>query len=324
MGVLVLAIATAPIAGGGSASVVGRCGFDPDRLAFAGSAPEQAACLLRHVWPGGGLDSAPATLPADLAARIGGPVDIDRERLIHYLEARPAVAALARRLDEPVSRGGDNARESPKARYFVIHDTSQPYFAGAPFPADMDTSDAVNDLSGYLGPNAVAHLFINRRGVVVVGHDFSEPWRATKFESRVIGLPAKGLFLHVESQQPRRTDPTGPPGNDRIAPVPGLTTAQYDALALAYIVASVRAGAWLIPAFHAAIDEGLTDAHDDPQNFDLATFDGAVTRQLAQCQDAFQGSGKANTRHGQSRSNLGAVRNGSRSQNNAAAFWSAM
>ena len=30
--------------------------------------------------------------------------------------------------------------------------------------------------------------------------------RATKLESRVIGLPAKGLFLHVETVMPRRRD----------------------------------------------------------------------------------------------------------------------
>jgi hypothetical protein len=183
-------------------------------------------------------------------------------------------------LGDPVSRARDNDPAAPAARYFVIHDTSQPYLGAAPFPADLDTSDAVNDLSKYPGPDAVAHLFINRRGEMVVGHDFSVPWRATKFESRVIGLPAKGLFLHIENQQPRRADPAGPPGNDRIAPIPGLTPPQYDALALAYIVASARAGHWLIPAFHADLDEGLPDAHDDPQNFDLDAFDSAVTRNL--------------------------------------------
>jgi hypothetical protein len=281
MRMVIFAVAVALSARDAAAGVVGRCAFDLDRLAFAGPPREQAACLLRHVGPGGVLDGAPARLPPDLAGRLGQPLAIDRARLGRYLDARTATSALARRLNDPVSRAGDNAPGSPPARYFVIHDTSQPFLAGAPFPADIDTSDAVNDLSGYLGPNAAAHLFINRRGEVAVGHDFSEPWRATKLESRVIGPPAKGLFLHVENQQPRRTDPMGPPGNDRIGPIPGLTPAQYDALALAYIVASARAGAWLIPAFHAAIDEGLPDAHDDPQNFDLAAFDGALTRQLA-------------------------------------------
>ena len=60
--------------------------------------------------------------------------------------------------------------------------------------------------------------------------------------------------------------------NDFQAPVPGFTPAQYDALALVYVVASVRAGRWLIPAFHAVIDEGIRNKHDDPQNFELQAF----------------------------------------------------
>jgi hypothetical protein len=51
---------------------------------------------------------------------------------------------------------------------------------------------------------------------------------------------------------------------------------------MVYIVASVRAGRWLIPAFHAALDEGIPNAHDDPQNFDLAAFDGAVSKALTE------------------------------------------
>jgi hypothetical protein len=268
-------------AGGARASeLVGHCRFDPETLAFAGSPTDQAGCLLRHVAPGGILDARPARLPAGLRRRLNHPAKIDRRRLALYLIARGVPAALVDHLGDPVSRARDNDPTAPLARYFVIHDTSRPYLAATPFPADMDTSAVVNDLDGYLGPEAVAHVFINRRGEMVVGHDLSVAWRATKLESRVIGLPAKGLFLHVENQQPRRADPAGPPGNDRIAPIPGLTAAQYDTLGLVYLIASVRAGAWLIPAFHAAIDEGLEDAHDDPQNFDLPAFDAAVSRHL--------------------------------------------
>jgi hypothetical protein len=264
-----------------AAEAVGHCRFDADRLAFAGSTGAQAACLLRPVGPGGVLPDRPARLPVDLRRRLNHPVRIDAARLYRYLASTGALAALADHLGDPVSRARDNDPAAPLARYFVIHDTSQPFLGAAPFPPDIDTADAVNDLGHYLVPDAVAHVFTNRRGEIAIGHDFSIPWRATKLESRVIGPPAKGLFLHVENQQPRRADPAGPPGNDRIAPTPGFTAAQYDALAMVYIVASVRAGRWLIPAFHAAIDEGLPDAHDDPQNFDLAAFDAAVTRRLA-------------------------------------------
>lgn len=45
-----------------------------------------------------------------------------------------------------------------------------------------------------------------------------------------------------------------------------------DRLALTYIAASVRRGEWLVPAFHAVVDEGLANGHDDPQNFDVADW----------------------------------------------------
>jgi hypothetical protein len=60
--------------------------------------------------------------------------------------------------------------------------------------------------------------------------------------------------------------------NDFLAPDPGFTQAQYDALALVYAVASRRAGFWLIPAFHSVLDEGIRNKHDDPQNFQLDAF----------------------------------------------------
>ena len=51
--------------------------------------------------------------------------------------------------------------------------------------------------------------------------------------------------------QPRRT---GARGGDSRSPDPAFSPAQYDRLALLYTIASVRAGRWLIPAFHAALD----------------------------------------------------------------------
>jgi hypothetical protein len=73
--------------------------------------------------------------------------------------------------------------------------------------------------------------------------------------------------------QPRRRDAKNPnPENDSIAPLPGFTDKQYERLGLLYICASVRRGTWLVPAYHSAIDAGIKDAHDDPQNFELAEF----------------------------------------------------
>jgi hypothetical protein len=85
----------------------------------------------------------------------------------------------------------------------------------------------------------------------------------------VLKEKSRGLFVHTELVQPRRSDPTGQPGNDGLAPSPGFTEPQLDRLALLYVVASLQHGSWMVPAFHANVDAGIPDAHDDPQNFDL-------------------------------------------------------
>jgi hypothetical protein len=245
-----------------------ECRFDAGRLEFAGSPIEQAQCLLRHVEPGGGA-AAEQPLPPTLSALIGQPAIVDQAALAAVLRhARIALPATT-----PVSETADHRR----ALYFVIHDTSSPWIGAAPFPRDFDRIARFNDVAQFLGKDAVAHLFNDRRGRVSVGHDFEVGWRATKLE-RMLGDPVRGRFLHVENVQPRREDPAGPSGNDRIGPRPGFTRAQYRTLALLYVLASARAGTWLIPAFHANIDRGIAQAHDDPQNFDLAAFDEALGR----------------------------------------------
>jgi TonB family protein len=60
--------------------------------------------------------------------------------------------------------------------------------------------------------------------------------------------------------------------SQRRANDPAFTPAQYDRLALVYVIASVRAERWLVPAFHAAIDAQIPNGHDDPLNFDIDSF----------------------------------------------------
>ncbi len=272
------AMAAEPLASPPSETLLGICHFSVVALSFQGSPLDQARCLLRHVGPRGVISPYPARLPRVLAARIGRPVEISPEVLDRYLG--PGRLGMPGGLRDPVSRANDNDPAAPLARYFVIHDTSSLYLGSKPFPPDLDTSPAINDVTPFLGPNAVAHAFVKRTGEIVWGHDFSVPWRATQFESRVVKLPAKGLFLNIENVEPRRADPSGPPGNDWIAPRHGFTRAEYDSLSLLYIVASRRAGTWMIPAFHATLDAGLYDAHEDPQNFDMKAFGAALARHL--------------------------------------------
>ncbi len=268
------------------ATAASGCGFNSGRLSFAGTPQEQALCLTRTVLVGGVLAPTADSLPATLAGLVGRQVDINREAIRRHLAVRHTdEAAMGGSLNEPVSHANGGAHDAPQARYFVMHDTSAPYFRDARFPSDLDGDSAINGFDQYrAGGNEAAHLFINRRGEVLVGHDLSVPWRATKLENAV-GISAKGLFLHVELLQPRRRDPSAPGAvNDRLAPVPGVSTAQYSRLALAYLMASRRAGTWLIPAFHAAVDEGIPNGHDDPQHFSLEAFDVALADLLQSLQ----------------------------------------
>ncbi len=139
----------------------------------------------------------------------------------------------------------------------------------------IDDDPKINNLARYECDNDIerAHVFINRTGAIFLAHDFTVPWRATKFETaKNFGSTLKGLFLHIELIQPRRALKGYGRRNDFLAPDPGFSQAQYDSLALVYAVASRRAGFWLIPAFHSVLDEGIRNKHDDPQNFELETF----------------------------------------------------
>lgn len=271
-----IALVAVALAAAGLSPALARaapCAFDKQALSFTGTPTEQARCLLKPVGRWGKLGPPLAELPPTLQRLIGESPMVDHGRLASLLSASGLDPAM---LTRPVSRARNGRASAPMARYFVIHDTST-LVGDKPFPADIDSDPAINDVSGLLGPDAIAHAFIDRAGRISIGHDFAVPWRATKRE-KVIGRRAKGLFLHIENVQPRHRDPSGGPGNDAIAPLPGLSSAQYESLVLLYVVASVRAGNWLIPAFHAPLDDGIPDGHDDPQNFELAKMDAALAR----------------------------------------------
>lgn len=239
---------------------------------FTGTPLEQARSLLRPVLPYGKLGPQ-RPLPRFLERLLSGG---------EPLRARSRVAArLAALGRKPAEVGGDPAAPVEKARYFVIHDTSYPYYADDPLPdnATLESPDWKGNNLAMWEKIKVTHVYVNRRGESVTARDFAEPMRATKYERGDIPNRA-GLFLHVELVQPRRRDPQGGPKNDAIAPEPGFTGAQLKRLALLYLTASARRGEWLIPAFHAAVDAGIPDAHDDPQRFSLEDWSAALQQEL--------------------------------------------
>lgn len=262
------------------------CAFDPATLQFAGSPVEQARCLLRPNGKGGALGEALRKLPAPLERLIGKPVKPNRDKIRKYLEKRGiAEDEIGGDLNLPLSSARLPDGSTITALYFIIHDTSTPNLIDAEFPADLDTNPAArgNKLSVWIN-QPVAHVFVNRLGASLTATPFAEPVRkgfGTKFARDFLKTEAKGLQIHIELVQPRRRDPASAnPNNDLIAPIPGFSDAQYERLALLYLAASARRGSWLVPAYHSAIDAGIKDAHDDPQNFEINEFADAVARLL--------------------------------------------
>jgi hypothetical protein len=247
-------------------------------LQFAGKPVEQARCLLRPNKIGGVLGEELKKLPKPLENLIGKKVKIKKENLRRYLQSEKihettVGGSLIQSLSDVMLLNG----EKIPALYFLIHDTSSPYLVDKSFPPNINTDPnwVGNNLSVWL-KQPVAHVFVNRLGESITITDFSETVKkgwGTKFARDVLKADGKGLQLHIELIQPRRRKAIDlNPHNDLIAPLPGFTDDQYERLALLYICASLRRGTWLVPAYHSAIDAGIKNAHDDPQNFELDKF----------------------------------------------------
>ena len=275
---LIVASVLAPLAAPALAEPVGLCRFDVASLTFAGTPLDQARCLLRKVRLFGETEEQPLpSVLAGLLASDGAPSPDQTEAAIAAFPEPYRSYAIEHRA-RPASQ---TAAGLPLA-YFVIHDTSTPFYGTERFPRHLDRDPKINDFTPYMdgtfAAEPVAHIFLSRFGQIWAGHDFSEGWRATKLEVQIAGVPARGRFTHIEVVQPRRFVP----GSDSLqrthGPRPGFSDEQYRQLAALYVYASARAGRWLIPAFHATIDAGIPDGHDDPQNFELEKFGKALGR----------------------------------------------
>lgn len=254
------------------AEEIGECRFSRETLTFAGTPLEQATCLLRKVELGAVRKAQP--LPPVIVRLMseGGAPSAGQQAAAIAAFPEPYRSYAAQYAQAPVSQ----TEEGLPLLYFVIHDTSHPFYKHDPFPRNLNRNLTVNDFTPYMNQTfakaPVAHIFLNRVGQIWAGHEFQEPWRATKLESRVVGSSARGRMVHIETVQPRRFLPGASTRAFTYGPNPGFTKHQYRQLAALYVYVSARAGRWLIPAQHNTVDSTIPDAHDDPQNFDLKQF----------------------------------------------------
>jgi hypothetical protein len=238
---------------------------------------QQAKILLRKVEPFGNVRPEPLpSLPVPLDGLMAYPTT-----------GVPSTGAVLAFLEQQKINPADVGDVLPfgdpipcVVRYFVIHDTSTPNYKEGEFPPTINTPEwPLNRLQERWSTFTKTHAFTNRVGDSLTLRDFNQPLSSSATKWEVIDPAARRpAFIHIENTQPRRSLPKGNPGNDAQAPTPGFPDAQYDRLALLYVYASARRGQWLIPAFHATIDEGIANAHDDPQNFDLSRWCGAISK----------------------------------------------
>jgi hypothetical protein len=282
---------------------MGPCGFNSETLSFRGTPAQQAMCLMRGMDATRNLAPTLEGLPPGLAKRIGETTGLpSREVLSAYLSKLDLEWSFAAYLWQPTSHARDNDPDAPAAKFFVIHDTSGPYYGHRAFPDDINVNPKVNNLQSFACSDewGKAHVVLNRMGDMLLNHDFSIPWRETKFEQAAeFGGALKGLFVHIEMIQPRRA---GAGGGDGHSPDPAFTQAQYDRLAILYTIASARAERWLIPAFHAALDADIPNGHDDPLNFKVDSFADSLDRLIEKLRgpEQFQASNSATATDAQS------------------------
>ncbi len=250
--------------------------FDTLKMQFQGSKPAQAKYLLRFVKKYADLGDDLATLPVFIDSILTDKLPVVRKRKMRkYLEKNKITAEqVGGSLDSGLSEVAGK-----KASYFVIHDTSNFLTGASSFPNNIDSvSWKGNRLDNKLDFK-YTHIFINRLGESITSNQLNKPIRGTKFENPaknpLVNKNVVGNFIHVEVIQPRIADPGK--NNDAIAINPGFSELQYKRLALIYLIASLRKGEWLVPTFHAVLDNGIPDGHDDPQNFEMVKFDKTMS-----------------------------------------------
>lgn len=265
------ALCAALLAMSSSAAELGLCRFNTSTMQFQGTAQEQARCLLRKVKTQG-AGSTLQDIPAWLLERVGKDISISPAQMSKYLAQHDIQASQI--------GGAVHSVDVKRIRYFVIHDTSSPEFTTSTFEDPINSPQwKYNNLAPFKTSKTArkVNVVTNRVGDSLTLQDLTaqRPSPASKLEQNKDVPKSRPYFVHVENVQPRLK----PAGSWAwVAPDPGFTAPQVERLALIYIVSSVRAGHWLIPALHFNVDKGVTseDPHDDPQGFNLQQWVSAV------------------------------------------------
>jgi hypothetical protein len=244
---------------------------------FTGSPLQQAKVLLRDIKKGGRVSRDSTVILSPLKELIGDTVRLSVDSFKAYLK-KQNISLTELGISSKLIFNKVDTISKVYADYFVIHDVSTPNYGNKPFPSNINEIGRAWNNLGRWNEN-VTHVFVNRVGQSKTITDFSDTMQATKFEKKILGGKGAGRFIHVELIRPRKNG-TNTEIKGSLAPLEGFRDAQYQRLALLYIFAGIRKGTWLIPAFYACIDDGIRNAHDDPQHFSLLKWNIALTKLL--------------------------------------------
>lgn len=250
----------------------GKCYWDVGTLQFSGDAVRQALCLTPTVRANGFVERTEDALPATLDELVGRDFDFSNEAVEAYVSGH---GLREEEVGGPLRLRVSRAR-GESAIFFVIHDSDGPDFGTRSFTPDIDVSPHINNLRQF---GRRWHVLIGRDGSSTTLIDFFQPLRSTYFEARDAGAKAKGRFLHVGLIQPVRSNADDSvKTHNSLIPQPAFTQDQYRKLAQVYVVASSRAGRWLIPAYAATLNKygNAPVFMGGPKGFDLTEWANAL------------------------------------------------
>ena len=239
--------------------------FNWQELKYEGTKKEQLELLLQKPMFRGWVKHGKPIIDSVFSEMITKPILVTPQMLQNYLlKNNIAYSYIGEEIEKPLASIKNPHTGKPESvKYFIIHDVSFEEPKQFDFPADIDSLSHEANQFEYRDKVQkrkkvfLANIFINRLGSSKTYVTFEKPCLTTKFERADANknFSLKGLFIGVELVQQRIRSRKVAEYFDK-APEPGFTDQQYERLALIYIIASIRKGDWLIPAYHIVIDGG--------------------------------------------------------------------